>query len=178
LVGLAALIAMAVAFFPCMFPIVANAQARSCTAGQTFCSGNCVDTTTDINNCGGCRQKCQASQVCTNGTCVASAPPVNNHANGLGQTYSDAAPPGTPGNPGTYTQTMATEACTAWPKGGTCSITCGGGAMAQEITTSSIGGSSCAVWAFGGGTSAGHVRLNSVGFPLCQCPTTSDPSWN
>ena len=43
------------------------------------------------------------------------------HQNGLGQTYSDAAPLGSPGNQSSYTQVMAQEAANSWPQTGTAS---------------------------------------------------------
>jgi hypothetical protein len=41
-----------------------HAQARQCPAGQMFCFGKCVDTSSDQANCGGCRVVCRAGQVC------------------------------------------------------------------------------------------------------------------
>ena len=46
-----------------------NAQ---CTAGQMSCRGNCVDTQTDHDNCGGCANTCAAGQVCQNSQCAAT----------------------------------------------------------------------------------------------------------
>jgi hypothetical protein len=46
-----------------------NAQ---CTAGQMNCRGNCVDTRTDHDNCGGCANTCAAGQVCQNSQCAAT----------------------------------------------------------------------------------------------------------
>jgi len=39
-------------------------------AGETTCSGACVNIKTDRNHCGSCTTVCTASQVCTNGYCV------------------------------------------------------------------------------------------------------------
>jgi hypothetical protein len=43
----------------------------SCAAGQTQCSGTCVNTSNDPRNCGGCGKVC-ASQ-CYAGQCVPTA---------------------------------------------------------------------------------------------------------
>lgn len=40
-----------------------------CMTG-TLCSGSCVDTTSDLDNCGGCGTKCDASGACVDGKCV------------------------------------------------------------------------------------------------------------
>ena len=42
-----------------------------CLVGQTTCSGTCVDTKSDKNNCGSCGKKCSSGQVCTSGSCTA-----------------------------------------------------------------------------------------------------------
>jgi hypothetical protein len=41
----------------------------ACAAGQTACSGSCVNTLTDSNNCGLCGHVCTAGTVCSNGSC-------------------------------------------------------------------------------------------------------------
>jgi hypothetical protein len=42
-----------------------------CPQGQTNCSDSCVDTRSDLSNCGWCGQGCDTfgGQKCTNGTC-------------------------------------------------------------------------------------------------------------
>jgi hypothetical protein len=48
----------------------------SCRVGETLCGGRCVDTKTDISNCGGCRQACNPSDglgVCVGGVCEIDA---------------------------------------------------------------------------------------------------------
>ena len=44
----------------------------ACLAGETSCSGMCVNTEFDANNCGKCGISCDlsAGQFCSNGTCV------------------------------------------------------------------------------------------------------------
>jgi hypothetical protein len=44
----------------------------SCTAGQEWCQGSCVDTASFINdssNCGRCGNQCSFSETCTGGSC-------------------------------------------------------------------------------------------------------------
>ena len=72
--------------YKCVDHPVANAEATGCSAGvcQYKCTGNtknvgenntaasirCVDTSTDVNNCGGKGKKCESGQVCVNSKCV------------------------------------------------------------------------------------------------------------
>jgi hypothetical protein len=49
-----------------------------CAACTTGCCGNCVQTATHVDHCGGCGQQCQADQICVNGECgYATLPPTN-----------------------------------------------------------------------------------------------------
>jgi hypothetical protein len=41
-----------------------------CTNGQMACSGICVNTTNDRNNCGGCAIRCSGVQECSGSACV------------------------------------------------------------------------------------------------------------
>jgi hypothetical protein len=43
--------------------------AASCASGHTNCSGSCVTTTSDRNNCGGCGHTCSTLDECVAGTC-------------------------------------------------------------------------------------------------------------
>ena len=38
-------------------------------SGTTLCKGQCIQTESDSNNCGGCGTSCPAAQSCVNGTC-------------------------------------------------------------------------------------------------------------
>ncbi len=49
--------------------------APACTAPQTRCNAACVNTQTDVNNCGACSLRCAAGNRCLAGACV--APPPN-----------------------------------------------------------------------------------------------------
>lgn len=44
-----------------------------CPEGQTECGGECVDSSSDDNNCGGCGQTCGAGETCEEGSCVTTA---------------------------------------------------------------------------------------------------------
>jgi len=97
------------------------------------------------------------------------------HPNGLGQSYSDCSPLGTPGTASTYNATMANEAASAWTTSGAISsATCGSGPTLAQVVIKQ-GTSSAAVWAYTG-SSAGHVFLNSVN-NTPTCPITTDPTW-
>jgi hypothetical protein len=109
------------------------------------------------------------------GTRTPTATPTSTtrvHSNGLGQTYLNSAPLGTPGNPSTYTLSMANGAATAWPPSGTIFTgTCSGAGAVLKLTATSA-----AVWVYTG-TLAGHVRLNSAN-NTAFCPNGSSPVWN
>jgi len=45
---------------------------NQCTAPQTNCNGQCVNTNTDNNNCGICGNECDIGLTCTNGQCQPS----------------------------------------------------------------------------------------------------------
>ena len=51
-----------------------NAGSCGCAAGQTDCSGTCINVMgTDVNNCGGCGMACTAGQSCAAGVCGCAA---------------------------------------------------------------------------------------------------------
>ena len=89
------------------------------------------------------------------------------HPNGLGQSYTDCA------LPGTYNQVEATAAATAWVQavGGVVTgvVACGTDGQAVAAFTGSL---LSAVWEFQG-PAAGHVHGDTV----ATCPTISDPTW-
>ncbi len=49
-----------------------GACALSCQTGLTDCTGSCVDTMNDRDNCGMCGTACAGGEVCSNGTCALS----------------------------------------------------------------------------------------------------------
>jgi PKD repeat protein len=104
------------------------------------------------------------------------------HQNGLGQTYSDCAPLGTPGNSSTYNQTMAQEAATAWNASGTIQMEqCGSGANVAQVVVDQVSPAGpTAVWTYSAtGTqtaTVGHVFASSSS--TASCPLSADPAWN
>jgi hypothetical protein len=46
----------------------------SCPTMLTACAGECVDTLTDINDCGYCGNRCGAGGVCSSGVCASELP--------------------------------------------------------------------------------------------------------
>ena len=51
--------------------VVNNGDVTSC-AGQQSCGGKCVDTNTDVYNCGKCGNACAGGEACCSGLCVKS----------------------------------------------------------------------------------------------------------
>jgi hypothetical protein len=49
----------------------------TCSNGQTTCGNVCVNTATDVNNCGGCGTKCGSGQTCAANQCTGGAPSFN-----------------------------------------------------------------------------------------------------
>ena len=45
------------------------------TCTQTLCGADCVDTSSDPNNCGACGVACNTDETCSNGQCAGSQPP-------------------------------------------------------------------------------------------------------
>ncbi|MDE2201895.1 MAG: hypothetical protein KGJ38_04120 [Burkholderiaceae bacterium] len=54
----------------------------SCASGYSACSGTCVDTATDSNNCGGCGVVCPANTACSASACVPAACSTNADCSG------------------------------------------------------------------------------------------------
>lgn len=97
------------------------------------------------------------------------------HSAGGGLTYLDCAPLGMPGNPTTYTQTMAIEAAQAHlsanpvPGVGLVSVLCGSTGASIGIGVAPVG-SIIGIWTYAG-PNAGHFDPGKV------CPDTSFPTW-
>jgi hypothetical protein len=172
--------------------------------GGGCCDGYCRDLSNDPDHCGGCGTVCSganvATRTCGAGTCVSTcaaqfadcdgnvqtngcecagssccsggcAPP---HINGLGQSFSDCAPLGVPGNQLTYSAGMAANARAAWLPGNDFTVTCGTGGNAAFAAVRQTP-FSCAVWVYQK-TLAGYVHLNAAS-STCFCPTAVDPTW-
>ncbi len=111
---------------------------RACAVGQTCCpgSGNCVDTTNDVNNCGGCGIRCGAGETCAGGRCV---------CNGMmgsvgGGEFCTGAPVCCPGVGCRNLQTDSAHC-------GMCGMACSGGSSCDMGSCSCAGMGMC-----GGGT--------------------------
>jgi hypothetical protein len=48
---------------------------QNCPPGRVKCQGDCVDRSSDPNNCGQCRNICTPTQECVNGECVGVTSP-------------------------------------------------------------------------------------------------------
>ncbi len=97
------------------------------------------------------------------------------HDDGLGDSWSDC----TAAN--TYNGEEATEAClsatlrTSAPCGpSSCADVDGGRGAGLCASFSAPGQGACTCWSYSG-AAAGHVRVSDGG---CECPTSSDPSWD
>jgi cysteine-rich repeat protein len=139
-----------------------------CTGQPSVCAFQCGPgfSNCDGNAANGC--EC-ASTSCCGLTCGSV------HSNGLGQSYGDCVPLGTPGSPSTYTLAMATSARGVWTGTGSdfnLVDYCGTNLTAVLRQTAN----SCAVWVYTGSL-AGYVRLNTAN-ASCLCPSTNAPTWN
>lgn len=147
-----------------------------------------MDESADASNCGTCGNACGSGQSCTQGICCAGAvcgatpvccqgsaccsgnvcPPP--HPNGLGQSYYDCAPLGSPGGETTYSVQMASEAAASWaPTGTQAGLNCGVALCVSNTTAGSP--QDCAVWCYTSAL-AGYVGHSSTATIACQavCP--------
>ena len=140
-----------------------NATATSCTGAtcQYSCKSgfsNCNTTAPDLNGC-----EC-ATPTCCGASCATT------HMNGIGQNYYDCV------EAGTYNQTQAAKACTAFTNDQfACQqFGCVSDAGDMMICGPPDGGS-CACWTYTG-LDTGHVYKS--GNSTCFCPSTNDLTWN
>ena len=47
-----------------------EAESEDCATGQEDCGGTCVDTQSDLYNCGSCGNACRMEQGCVDGSCI------------------------------------------------------------------------------------------------------------
>ncbi len=182
----------------CTSPTPTCDASHCCPTSFSWCGGpTCVNEQTDPANCGICGHTCSASQACVGGVCQCQAPtPLacganccagtqccsgNTtcqalHSNGLGQTFYDCSPLGTPGDPVTYNQAMASGAAAAWSAGTDQLVTCTNSSCLCRTTSTAIQDS--AVWCYTG-TLAGYVGHSSVATPNCLalCPYGKIATW-
>lgn len=96
--------------------------------------------------------------------------PLISHLNGFGGTYLHASPLGTPGNPATYTQSMAFAAAQSVFVGGAPVIGVCGGFPVLQMNALGVWHN----WAYAGPL-AGRAIASPVG---PGCPTSTSPIWN
>jgi hypothetical protein len=111
---------------------------------------------------GGCA--CEASTCCSSGACQTA------HSNGVGQTFYDCEAQGT------FTQTLAMEACVAFTGTNTQCVAAPVGVCGSSRAICSNGASTCWCWTYAG-TGAGTVEKQ---FGLCPsaCPSANGTMWN
>lgn len=142
----------------------------SCTGGT--CIYTCMPNFFDCNKAGGDIDGCECAG---NGCCGTGTSCQLAHSNGpasigLGQTYYDCAPLGTPGVASTYSSTMGTEAAAASPENA--SIAVAPGTCAKDPLPACSGSCTCV------GTPPTPTPASCVGTCSCFCsagtPTDSD----
>ena len=94
--------------------------APTCGAGELLCGATCVNTSTDVKNCGGCNLVCDVGSACVSGLCKAPAPAPDGSACQVGaDCQSGYCSPGS--------NTCKSPTCSDGDKNGTeTGIDCGG----------------------------------------------------
>ncbi len=144
-----------------------NATSTGCngTSCQYTCKAgfsNCTTTAPDLNGC-----EC-ATPSCCGSSCAVT------HSNGIGQNYYDCV------EAGTWNQTQAAEACTAYTKNQFVCQAAGcigsdGGPTGDLVICGNPDGGTCACWNYQG-PDIGYVHQS--GNTSCFCPNTNDFKWN
>lgn len=159
----------------------ALASVTSCGA----CGRRC-DTTTGAPSCSGtaCSYACHSGRVdcnastapdtdgceCATPGCCSGACQVV-HSNGEGMSFYDCAALGT------YNQTQAMEACTAFTNNSTqCAQSANSCAGTITYAVCSVAFSTCRCWQYSG-PNPGTVQSSTVGCST-QCGAATDPKWN
>jgi Stigma-specific protein, Stig1 len=101
---------------------------NACTGGKTCCTGQCADLTSDSNNCGSCGTACTASQFCQRGTCT----------EGCGGTSCDF--------PNTCCSNTCVNTSTDPANCGTCGHACQAGETCQDGQCNNDCNGQCASW--------------------------------
>jgi len=91
------------------------------SCSQTVCSGACVNTSTDPNNCGGCGKSC-GTMLCDNGSCSVSC----NGGDGGTETECPGGADGGPAQP--YCSNLQTDPANC----GGCNKSCGADHLCQS----------------------------------------------
>jgi Stigma-specific protein, Stig1 len=120
-----------------MASFVARGQPLSCPTGQSACGpGNgCVNTSTDVHNCGGCGNTCAVGQACAAGMCVSVGCPAGQAlCAASGSCVNITNDPQNCGNCGNVC--AAGQACTA----GVCQSPAGNDIFACEFNAGKLAG--------------------------------------
>jgi hypothetical protein len=132
----------------------------TCTGLTTLCSGTCVDTKSDNNNCGTCGTKCAAGSLCTVVAGVASCAlqctaPTKNCGGTCTDTATSKANCGACGTACAGAQQCCASGCvdftTSNTNCGACGTTCG--------TTEACGASACATRLLGTGADGAYAPV-------------------
>lgn len=132
----------------------------------TECGGKCVDTTSDVQNCGGCSKACASGQQCVAGACRDTCPMGQQRCGGqCVDTTSD------PRHCGGCTQACAAgQACSNGACAATCAAplsVCSGACVNTQTDRSNCG--ACGAACDAGVCVAGSCRLTCTA-PLVECP--------
>ena len=142
-----------------------SASAVSCTGTtcQYTCKPGFSNCDTAAPDLGGC--EC-ATPSCCGSSCATT------HTNGVGQSYFDCV------DAGTYNQTQAGKACTAYTND---QFACTAGSCIGDagdlVVCGSPDGGACACWDYTG-TDTSYVFKSNAPDAGCFCPNTIDPKWN
>ncbi len=142
----------------------------TCSAPNTMCGADCVDTRVSITHCGSCGHACGAASSCTNGTCTSTTtcPAPGSLCSGVCvNTSTDIANCGACGRACSAGQYCNAGTCTATS---TCSaprMTCG--ASCIDITTDVFNCGACNRPCNAGQTCSGSRCVG--GTPTCPSPT-------
>ena len=124
-----------------------SSPTTTCSEG-TACQGTCVDTATDVHNCGSCGNACASGQLCSSGQCTTSCP------------GSETACPAS--NP-TYCAALATDPKNCGACGKVCSL---------ANATAGCSGGGCTV----ASCAAGFADCNGDPADGCEVNTANDPN--
>ena len=134
-----------------------------CPTGQEACGGQCVDTTTDLANCGGCGNACAGGTACQGGVCVSGVGGTctsNNHC-ATGTTCQNGTCLVSLGGTCTGNAQCATGTC----EGGVCACPAGQtacGGVCRDLLTDELNCGAC-----GTACSAGQSCVNGICLGIC-----------
>jgi hypothetical protein len=156
----------------------ADAGCSACTGGQTcvsgacacpiyqsFCGGQCIPTSNDANNCGGCGIACTGGTACSGGVCSSTCLPGLTACNGacvdLGSDDGNCGACGTkcPAGQGCVTNGSGSGSCQTSVVGTAPTAMCTGGGPPIVIGEGDAGAPTC----------AGAMAQTLFTWALCSC---------